>query len=218
MFTNVIVDDSFCNEYENLIRMNKCDLSKVNWPRHADGSCDYDDKIEPPLIRFSENNKAGNATANASENPDTSAESAIPKPSPDLGKTATVTENLRLRADDKTTSQVVTTLAARTRVKVLAPGRDDTIDGITSKWVQVSVLGGAKDKDGNTIEAGTKGWLFGGYLSETKSAESESPNAEVDVKESSALPIVPIAAGGAALAVLLAAILLAAKKKKYEKK
>jgi len=69
MFTNVVVDDSFCNEYENLIRTNKCDLSKVTWPRHADGSSDFDDKIEPPLIRLSENNKAGNTTADASDNP-----------------------------------------------------------------------------------------------------------------------------------------------------
>ena len=129
------------------------------------------------------------------------------------------TENLRLRTDDKTTAQVVTTLVAGTRVKVLAPGREDTVDGIASNWVQVSGLDGAKDKDGNAIEAGTVGWLFGGYLSEAESAESERANKKTtDVKESSALPIVPIAAGVAALAILLAAILLAAKKKKYEKK
>ena len=159
------------------------------------------------------------ATVSASENPDMSAEAAISKPAPDMGKTAVVTENLRLRTDDKTPAQVVTTLAAGSRVKVLAPGRDDTIDGIASKWVQVEVLGGAKDKDGNAIEAGTKGWLFGGYLSETESAESESPDEETSTaKESSALPIVPIAAGGAALVILLVAILLAAKKRKYEKK
>ena len=163
-------------------------------------------------------------------------EAAVSKPAPDLGKTATVTENLRLRIDEQTTSDVVATLAAGTRVKVLAPGREDTIDGITSNWVQVSVLGGAKDKDGNTIEAGTVGWLFGGYLSEMESAESERVNEEASTaKKSSALPIVPIVASGAVLAVLflfkcitcifalgfeerINIILLAVKKKKYEKK
>ena len=30
------------NEIESLIRNNTCDLSKITWPRHADGSCDYD--------------------------------------------------------------------------------------------------------------------------------------------------------------------------------
>ncbi|MDE5579995.1 MAG: SH3 domain-containing protein [Treponemataceae bacterium] len=195
------------------------DLSKVTWPRHADGSCDYDDKIELPLIRFSENNKAGNVTVNASENPDTSAEAAISKPAPDMGKIATMTENLRLRTDDKTTAKVVTTLAAGARVKVFAPGREDTVDGIASNWVQVSVLDGAKDKDGNAIEAGTTGWLFGGYLSEAESVESESPNEKAtDVKEASALPIMPIATGSAVIAVLLAVVILTVKKKKYEKK
>lgn len=30
-------------EIKSLIRNNACDLSKVTWPRHADGTCDYDD-------------------------------------------------------------------------------------------------------------------------------------------------------------------------------
>ena len=40
--TLVTVDDSVIEELCNLLRTNKCDLSKVTWPRHADGSCDYD--------------------------------------------------------------------------------------------------------------------------------------------------------------------------------
>ena len=131
-----------------------------------------------------------------------------------------MTENLRLRTSDKTTAEVVTTLAAGPRVKVLAPGREDTIDGIASNWVQVSVLDGAKDKDGNAIEAGTVGWLFGGYLSEAEFAESEMANEEASTaKEPSALPIVPIVASVVALAVLLAVVILTiTKKKKGEKK
>lgn len=149
-----------------------------------------------------------------------SAETAVSKSAPAVGKTATVTENLRLRTDDKTTAEVVTTLAAGTRVKVFAPGREDTIDGIASNWAQVEVQDGAKDKDGNAIDAGTIGWLFGGYLSEAESVESEMANEETSTaKEPSALPIVPVAAGGAVLAVLLAVVLLAvAKKRKDEKK
>lgn len=47
-------------------------------------------------------------------------------------------------------------------------------------------------------------------------AESDSPNKDdVGAKKSSALPIVPIAAGGAAFAVLLAVILFAVKKRKF---
>ena len=146
-------------------------------------------------------------------------EAAVSKPAPAMGKTATVTENLRLRTGDKTTAKVVTTLAAGMRVKVFAPGREDTIDGIASSWVQVEVLDGAKDKDGNAIEAGTVGWLFGGYLSESEeAAESERANEDVGAKQNATLPILPIAASVVALAVLLAVVILVAKKRKDEKK
>ena len=148
-----------------------------------------------------------------------SEDAAIPKPAPAVGKTATVTENLRLRTDDKTTAEVVTTLAAGTRVKVEAIGKEETIDGITSNWVQVSVLDGAKDKDGNAIEAGTVGWLFGGYLSEVEeAAENERANEESSsAKESSSLPIMPIVVGGALLVGLLTVVILAVKKRKNSK-
>ncbi|MDE6068241.1 MAG: SH3 domain-containing protein [Treponemataceae bacterium] len=189
----------------------KADLSKITWPRHADGMCDYD----------STNNNAAEAVDTpATEHTKSSMEAVIQKPAPTVGKTAVVTENLRLRTGDKATAQVVTTLAAGARVKVETMGKEETIDGIASNWAQIRVLDGAKDKNGNTIEAGTKGWLFGGYLSEMESAESERANEEASTaKESSVLPIVPIAAGGAVFAILLAVVILTiAKKKKYEKK
>ena len=178
--------------------------TNITWPRHADGTSDYED-ITPAA-----------ANAPATEHAELAEEITIPKPAPAIGKTAVVTENLRLRTDDKTTAQVVTTLVAGARVKVFAPGREDTIDGIASNWVQVEVLGGAKDKDSNAIESGTKGWLFGGYLSKTEeAAESEKANEEASIaKESSVLPILPIAIGGAILVVLLAVVLLAVKKRK----
>ena len=33
------------NQIESLLTTNACDLSKVTWPRHADGSCDYEGEI-----------------------------------------------------------------------------------------------------------------------------------------------------------------------------
>ena len=211
---------TFCKMYEEdiallreCVKTNNWDNIKVTWPRHADGSCDYD-----------ANGNMTSANASATERAEPMEETALPEAAiskfvPAVGKTATVTENLRLRTNDKTTAEVVTTLVAGTRVKVLAPGRDDTIDGIASNWVQVEVPGGAKDKDGNAIEAGMVGWLFGGYLSESEeAAESERANEEAsDTKKSSALPIVPIAAGGAVLAILLTVVILAVKKRKSGK-
>lgn len=32
-------------EIKSLMRDNTCDISKITWPRHADGSCDYEDEI-----------------------------------------------------------------------------------------------------------------------------------------------------------------------------
>ena len=82
--------------------------------------------------------------------------------SPD--KTMTVSENLRLRSEEATTSDILTVLQAGTRVKILEVGKAETIDGISSNWVKVKVRAGAKDRDGKTITKGTVGWCFGGYL------------------------------------------------------
>ena len=79
-------------------------------------------------------------------------------------KTMTVSENLRLRSEEATTSDILTVLQAGTRVKILEVGKAETIDGISSNWVKVKVQSGAKDRDGKTITKGTVGWCFGGYL------------------------------------------------------
>ena len=55
-------------------------------------------------------------------------------------------------------------MSAGTKVKILEVGKAETIDGISSNWVQVEVQSGAKDRGGKTITKGTVGWCFGGYL------------------------------------------------------
>ena len=42
------INNSTLLEYEELIKNNSCDLSKVTWPRHADGTSEYDNKIITP--------------------------------------------------------------------------------------------------------------------------------------------------------------------------
>ena len=81
-----------------------------------------------------------------------------------LKKTMSVKENLKLRSGEATTTSVLAVMSAGTRVKIMALGKQATIDGITSNWVQVEVQAGAKDRDGKAIAAGTTGWCFGGYL------------------------------------------------------
>lgn len=191
-----------------IARGEKADLSDVTWPRHADGSCDYDDKII-------KTHKVGG-----------------------MYKTE---DNIRLRAAEGIAGDALATLAAGTRVKVEAIGKEETIDGITSNWMQVEVLDGAKDKDGNAIEAGTVGWLFGGYLSTTEyvklAKEERNPNLldSVETKDESKVnraikmnkkeknddfvfPFIQVGFGIILMIVLLPIILVIAKKKKYEKK
>jgi len=76
----------------------------------------------------------------------------------------TVAENLRLRSTKNKSSTVITTMGKGTSVTVIAVGDRDSIDGITSNWVQVEIQPEAKDKNGKEIKAGTTGWCFGGYL------------------------------------------------------
>jgi len=89
-----------------------------------------------------------------------------------INKTMTVKENLKLRSGEATTTQVLTVMAAGTKVKILETGKKETIDGITSNWVKVEVLAGAIDRDGKLIKAGTVGWCYGGYLEEFKSVDN----------------------------------------------
>ena len=42
-------------QFKNLIYYNTCDPSRVTWPRHADGTCDYEDEIRPPTLQLSDN-------------------------------------------------------------------------------------------------------------------------------------------------------------------
>ncbi len=129
----IAASESLCEQIVNLVRINKCDLSKVTWPRHADGLCDYDGSKK------------------------------ITSPSQDT-KTMLVTENLKLRSGEATSTQVLTVMSAGTKVKILELGKTETIDGISSNWVKVEVQAGAKDRDGKPIKAGTVGWCYGGYL------------------------------------------------------
>lgn len=141
------MNDETLEQFKNLIYNNKCDLSKVTWPRHADGTCDYDD------------------SSKSSKSPvSTSSTTTAPSTNVTVNKTMLVTENLKLRSSEATTTSVLTVMSVGTKVKILQLGKAETIDGIDSNWVKVEVLKGAKDRNGKEIKAGTVGWCYGGYL------------------------------------------------------
>ena len=108
------------------------DMTKFTFPRHGDGTCDYESgggvpgkKIVDGLYRAK--------------------------------------ENLRLRAKEDISGEIITTMQANTCVKILSLGKEETIDGITDNWVQVETQFGANDTEGKLIH-GEVGWCFGGYL------------------------------------------------------
>ncbi len=141
--TLIKVDQSFINQCINLFSNQKTDLSKVTWPRHADGSCDYDGSKKSAAVQTSKSNSSNNVTKN---------------------KIMTVSENLKLRSGEATSTQVLTVMSAGTKVKILELGKAETIDGINSNWVKVEVQADAKDRNGKPIKLGTVGWCYGGYL------------------------------------------------------
>ena len=147
LMTYVRISKSVEEQMINLFNHKTCDLSKLIWPRHADGSCDYDSSKN--TVSPSKEYKITTTTysSNVSKN-----------------KTMLVNENLKLRSGEATTTQVLTVMSAGTKVKVLELGKAETIDGISSNWVKVEVQTGAKDRDGKPIKAGSVGWCYGGYL------------------------------------------------------
>lgn len=83
----IVASDSLCNQIINLVRSNNCDLSKITWPRHADGSCDYEDggksaaessvrKSAPATEHAEPAEEAALPEAAESESPNKEAESA----------------------------------------------------------------------------------------------------------------------------------------------
>ena len=130
-FIDCKVNKKIIREFVKFLNDEYYDYSSISWPRHADGTCDYE-----TTVRLQS------------------------------GKRYRASDNLRLRSSGSTAGKPVVTIGKGTQVKVIAVGAEQTIDGITSNWVQVEVQAGAKDRDGKPIAAGTTGWCFGGYLAE----------------------------------------------------
>ena len=115
------------------IRTNEFDMTKITFPRHGDGTCDYE----------SGGGVLGKKIVNG---------------------VYRAKDNLRLRAKEDISGEIITTMQAGTLVEILSTGKEDTIDGITGDWVKIQVVTTSFDKDDNTIKSGTVGWCFGGYL------------------------------------------------------
>lgn len=128
-------DDAEEEALYDAIRTNDFDMSQFTFPRHADGTCDYENAASGEEIY---KKRIVNGVYRAKE-------------------------NLRLREKEGSSGAVITAMPAGTRVKILSLGKEETIDGITNNWVEVRVEWNSKDLNGRSIY-GTTGWCFGGYL------------------------------------------------------
>ena len=128
-------DDEEEEALYDAIRTNDFDMSQFTFPRHADGTCDYENAASGEEIY---KKRIVNGVYRAKE-------------------------NLRLRETGSTSGAVITAMPAGTRVKILSLGKEETIDGITNNWVKVRVEWNSKDLNGRSIYE-TTGWCFGGYL------------------------------------------------------
>ena len=113
---------------QEAIRTNEFDMTKITFPRHGDGTCDYE----------SGGGVLGKKIVNG---------------------VYRAKENLRLRAKEDISGEIITTMQAGAPVLILSLGKEETIDGITDNWVQVETLFAVGD-----FMPGEVGWCFGGYL------------------------------------------------------
>ena len=125
-------DESEAQALQEAIRTNEFDMTKFTFPRHADGTCDYESGGGVP------GKKIVNGVYRAQD-------------------------NLRLRVNENTSGEIITTMKAGTYMIILSLGKEETIDSITDNWVEVELQTGARNLEGDVI-TGTVGWCFGGYL------------------------------------------------------
>lgn len=153
------IDENSLAQYQNLIKDTTCDLSKVTWPRHADGTCDYDDKIIiPDSVKIVEELKKEFSPIEKLNKP-----RKIKRPIKQKGQYV-ISENTIIRGNPKEASLLITTIGKDSKVIVKKIGRQETINGITSNWVEINIVPGAVNEVGKTIHELTTGWIFGGYL------------------------------------------------------
>ena len=65
----------------------------------------------------------------------------------------------------------IVTIQKGSLLEVIGTGKNETIDGIDSSWVNVKVLESTRNKDGRLVQEETEGWCFGGYLTSVKWGE-----------------------------------------------
>ena len=83
-----------------------------------------------------------------------------------IGNNCLVYENLRLRRNETTSSEIIKTMKAGEFVQILDIGKEEVIDSIPGNWVYIEIIEPvtAWDINPKIKNSGIKGWCFSGYL------------------------------------------------------
>ena len=152
-------------QYSTLIEKGECDLSKVTWPRHADGTSYYDDKIIFPEPLISEAALIQLKTAQPDtelsvlQNEDNKNELVIK----DVKNIRQGEINQQFRIYIKPKGLLISEINPGAKVKILEIGPEDTIENIKSNWVKVKITNKILNTKNESCK-GVIGWIFGGYL------------------------------------------------------
>lgn len=164
LYINDIYVQTFCRldkntieQYDNLILSNKYDNSKVTWPRHADGTSDFDNKIIIPeqiitdldVKKFKENEINNRAPKK------------VDVESVKKQKVYRINQNIPLYSEPR--NYKLDTLLPNTEIKILKIGPKDEINNIKSNWVKIIVINNVKTINNQECK-GVTAWIFGGYL------------------------------------------------------
>jgi len=163
-------------------------LSRITWPRRADGSMDYPVPTGVDLSRTYEKIILTNTS--------------------NFTPTHRATDNLRLRDTANTSGKIVTTLLIDTEVQVIETGASATINDITASWVKVISSTGFT----GWCFSGYLEEILGGNTVADVVDEGEISAQKSKEKNSLPLPLLLAIIGGIAVAVVVVVVVLRKKK------
>lgn len=157
-----IMDTETLTNYSSLIVNGECDLAKVSWPRHADGTSDYDGKIlipEPFLIDdvIPTQNKIEKSILQQKN--DNKIETVII----DVKNIQQGIINQKFGIYMRPKGLQISEINPVAKVKIIEIGPEDTIENIKSNWIKIKITNKVLNSRNENCKGAT-GWIFGGCL------------------------------------------------------
>ena len=194
----VNADESLIQEYTDFIQGRDYLLSNAKWPKHSDGTCDYDDSIP---------NYYGEVVVSLEDDPEYVKESELLADNSfdnsyynrlAVNKIYELLLDAEIKETDSEWSNSVCKASKKTKVKIIQICEERAvIHSAVGKWIKVEIL--------DTESKEKIGYIFSGYLIETEQEDS---------KTDSSINYLPFVFIGIGVIVLAFIVLLVIKKKK----